>query len=60
MKTVRVSCLDCDCLSLVELDKIWDVKYCPSCGAPVEEEDIIHEDVDFDEWDDDDDMDIQG
>ena len=64
MITYRINCLECDCTCLVEIDKTWDVNYCPSCGSKIEiddEEDIIHRDVDFDdiEWDEDE-MDLSG
>jgi Zn finger protein HypA/HybF involved in hydrogenase expression len=52
--TIRVSCLECDCTCLVEVEPSWDIRYCPSCGSKVEvdEDDVVHEDLNFDDWDD--------
>jgi hypothetical protein len=54
--TLRLNCETCDCTCTLTIEKTWDVRYCPSCGSEIEinEDDVIDEDVNFDEWDDDD------
>ena len=54
--TLRLNCETCDCTCTVEIEKTWDVRYCPSCGSEIEinEDDVLDEGAIYDEWDDDD------